>query len=81
MRSKLLKKQGATVAPAPDIHLPTLEEARAAVFSPVDEAEVSEEEFEREWAQGLTAGELRAATERFLDALVARSRARNAKAK
>jgi hypothetical protein len=81
MRSKRLKKQGATVAPAPDIHLPTLEEARAAVFSPVDEAEVSEEEFEREWAQGLTAEEARAETERFMDALAARSRARNTNAR
>ncbi len=77
MRSKLLKKQGAAVAPAPapEIQIPTLEEARAAVFGPVDEAEVSEEEFEREWAQGLTAEELKASVERFMDALAARSRA------
>lgn len=62
-------------------NLPTLEEARAAVFSPVDDAEVSDEEFEKEWAQGLTAEEFNAESERFLDALEARSRSRNAQSK
>ncbi len=79
MRSKLLKEQSATVAPVLDI--PTLKEARARLFGPVDEAEVTEEEFEREWESGLTLEESKVDSARFLEALVKRSKARNAPGK
>jgi hypothetical protein len=45
----------------------------------VDEAEVTEEEFDKEWESGLTLEESKVGSARFLEALVARSRAQREK--